>query len=1606
MVEHLPERDLLVQQFNMFRRHPLAAVQTNTMVSSVKLNQSTLHHASQVINSMAGKDALDHELISSAYKCLYGGSINILETGLILKKHQHYIITLTGSKSWRLAYMELATIHGVFTGSSKYTHVPWCTLLGGVDEDTAVPVSLVVSYHFLVLQTLLQAISANLQTLTKGNSDLDCSIFDRVAESYLSGSNMHKWMQLLDSFQLRKYHTNTVKILGGFVKIAEFLRKKDHSTTRLLDLSICHLKLKLYEYELKTNNLDASEPNLPEIAEWPSTMLPYAKDLYQTLSETSCTSSLLPKLSDYCQSRAPKAQEVPSHITQIMSSELTDDAITKLVSYIQNSSPESLLLPFHLEILNQLHKLKLDTQLNCLADAYLHKVQFLARKPQFDYLLPSFIPQLAGLLADTQLLKLLRQLEIVCFNHHKATALPESLATSIEILLKYCQIGISSLEIAKSSSRIERFLESLASLGNCSNTNELAYSYLCSFPNKTQDTPNRLLNTLTVCLLNSPKASQLWFGSSLKLTDSQKVNLFKSLLVSIAEKEPTFQPTDLVSVLKLSSRSAYILCLYLAALSFQMNIDLSNFHAVDPENHLQLAYIRVQALRRKDEDYVTILHKIHSDVTSWISLSITATNDEHSIILDILGQLYNLGYFNLTTFLVALLKSTKKFVHNLSRFRLELLSADLHLKLAKLSEVPGILQEAGGIMKMMHQQGSQVDCNLLIRWKLIQLEYFVRMQDASKISGKFEDIGKLMLKYPEYNIRSDSSDVPLTRRLECLWYLAKLLILISKSNSNAGSYVLSLKNLKLALKVMNSIFRKLETSGMDNFKLEIETSMLSSYSTAYTLCRHLGLLKDAIFYLEELEKLNGLVQSPMINCLFYFELSTFFSSIGKEKECLEHIEMGRDISKNSNMSVLNYIAQCSSIVHQMSFLKQYDSLKEKLVDFQDLRCSRMDDIYEALSEEYLLNAKFEVEFSLSLKLDGQFLSAERGTSTQKRSMIIKAMSVVASNLHEVKTILLRESPEDFDQAIKFLPHFASLGQGQVRDIVQKKLLDCKEILNNCLQKSWSRHLEVRKAKHINALFNRCVFLLSFFAVLMPESARDLLNNVHHLLDMPKHLPYTNQQKVINSQHTINESGNELFPILDENSVISNSLQADFDENLRNLLPTNWVVVTLDVCGITGDLVLSKFCSNEAYPHFYKMPMRSKLSSFQHILEKLSQIIEDSNRSTTYNVTSKVKTKEDRKKWWQLRFNLDLQLESLLADVEKHAIGSFNGIFDRPNRTTKAYQDFRSKLSEIWRSMKKNRSSLELSDNIVDLYYCAKPFNTDGSFDPRCLEDLVAFTVDELTNSKNCPKLDMFRLSNLYGQLEELYNSADTSQTECKHLVLVPSSACCSFPWESLSIFSQRSISRVPSIAMLTSLLQKHRSMKVFDSGIKNQVFYLVNPGQDLKRTQQKFEPILKSIPGAEGLSGCKPNEEYLVSHLYASGLYIYLGHGGGEQYMRTSSLFKATSNDSNQHLPPAILMGCSSGAYQANGDLEPTSNVFNWLICGAPMVVANLWDITDKDIDIFSDSVFAKWGLLPGQKDQVDVDICQAVGSSRASCTLKYLNGAAPIVHGLPLYFH
>ena len=75
----------------------------------------------------------------------------------------------------------------------------------------------------------------------------------------------------------------------------------------------------------------------------------------------------------------------------------------------------------------------------------------------------------------------------------------------------------------------------------------------------------------------------------------------------------------------------------------------------------------------------------------------------------------------------------------------------------------------------------------------------------------------------------------------------------------------------------------------------------------------------------------------------------------------------------------------------------------------------------------------------------------------------------------------------------------------------------------------------------------------------------------------------------------------------------------------------------------------------------------------------------------------------------------------------------------------------------------------------------------------------------------------------------------------------------------------------------------------------------------------------------------------------------------------------------------------------------------------SPTLIANIWDVTDRDIDKFAQSVFDKMRMT---RDDVDrwndgsggVSAVAAVAHSRDSCKLKYLTGAAPVVYGIPFY--
>ena len=123
-----------------------------------------------------------------------------------------------------------------------------------------------------------------------------------------------------------------------------------------------------------------------------------------------------------------------------------------------------------------------------------------------------------------------------------------------------------------------------------------------------------------------------------------------------------------------------------------------------------------------------------------------------------------------------------------------------------------------------------------------------------------------------------------------------------------------------------------------------------------------------------------------------------------------------------------------------------------------------------------------------------------------------------------------------------------------------------------------------------------------------------------------------------------------------------------------------------------------------------------------------------------------------------------------------------------------------------------------------------------------------------------------------------------------------------------------------------------------------------------------------------------------------------------------------------------MLWGCSSGALRDMGDFDRTGTPYNYMLAGwcvyfchpyglflmmpdlhfSPTLVANLWDVTDRDIDKFSQAVFDELQLTPeaaAQPPRADPkSVVTAVAQARECCKLKYLTGAAPVVYGIPFY--
>lgn len=508
------------------------------------------------------------------------------------------------------------------------------------------------------------------------------------------------------------------------------------------------------------------------------------------------------------------------------------------------------------------------------------------------------------------------------------------------------------------------------------------------------------------------------------------------------------------------------------------------------------------------------------------------------------------------------------------------------------------------------------------------------------------------------------------------------------------------------------------------------------------------------------------------------------------------------------------------------------------------------------------------------------------------------------------------------------------------------------------------------------------------------------------------------------------------------------MMVSYKNKFLDNLPERWAVVSISICEETGSLVLTRFERGRG-PLLISLPLNRHNSrdanedffSFDKGLSQLREIIDLSNATASVQRTSSIKTKENRQAWWKERYDLDQRLQELLKDAEHCWIGGFLGMFSMTKTFKHLMENFSNQFLKILRTHLPSRnwvmgggrrrgvgskrglvppsangvaSILDLKDIEIEVdpllfelfVNLGEPETIE---DPGMLEDLTYFILDTLQfhgerNAYDEIEIDQL-LVDIEGLLKVYHNQVrDLPKSELEahaieHTVLILDKTSQAFPWESIPLLRGHSVTRVPSFLILSSLLQSiNGDLTLTVERDNNNSHYVLNPGGDLPRTQERFQGLFERLSGWTGLTGRAPAEEEVGRMLESGDMFVYMGHGGGQQYIRSARI------KGLERCCATLLLGCSSGALEPAGDYEPWGTPLNYLVAGCPMLVANMWDVTDKDIDKFSASMLERWGAFPPSNPGMKVmGIARAVRESRDECNLRFLNGAAPVVYGLPL---
>ncbi|XP_053312187.1 separin [Spea bombifrons] len=371
----------------------------------------------------------------------------------------------------------------------------------------------------------------------------------------------------------------------------------------------------------------------------------------------------------------------------------------------------------------------------------------------------------------------------------------------------------------------------------------------------------------------------------------------------------------------------------------------------------------------------------------------------------------------------------------------------------------------------------------------------------------------------------------------------------------------------------------------------------------------------------------------------------------------------------------------------------------------------------------------------------------------------------------------------------------------------------------------------------------------------------------------------------------------------------------------------------------------------------KVPLSCALQEFDEI-QKQQKIIN--------NLTSK-------KEWWEGRMRVDSRMKALIQSLEDQILHCWKGLLMPPCSVSAVAEESR-RLSKALSHCGLNTLNTSLLKAVLGGSHHLTPqlissfVQCFGFSQPKRAQELLQASVERVKSS--------------------------TEHTE-GHLVLILDKHLQKLPWESIPCLLAASVTRLPSLHFLLSygLLRKHQPQATLVRGVDpKQTFYVLNPHANLPGTEERFREWFKNEPGWKGVIRCAPKSDQLQCALAKQDLYIYVGHGAGAHFLDAQSLQRLDCN------AVVLLFGCSSAALAVRGDLEGAGIVLKYLMAGCPLVLGNLWDVTDREIDRYTVAFLQSW-LKAGP----GAPLLKYLAESRQAPKLRFLTGAAPVAYGLPV---